>query len=480
MNMSVRRRCAVLAVGALVLALAWPAAATAQTGPTPPPQPQRSTIIYFFWGDGCPHCAAAKPVLEQLRQRYPGTEVRAYEVWNNTANQQLFGKIAWFYGFEPKAVPTIFIGAQHWVGYSDQTAPLLERAVAACAKNGCPDAGAGIVVPDPAQPVIGPVAPALEPTLPPTLIPTPVPVSILVVPLIGAINLETQSLALSTALIAFVDGVNPCSIWALTMLLAITLHTGSRRKIAVIGLVYISVTAFIYALFIAGLFTMFTVVSFVGWIQLAVAAVALFFGLVNVKDYFFYKQGLSLTIPEGRKPGLFKRMRGLVDASQSFGGLVGATVVLAAGVSLVEFSCTAGFPMLWTNLLVSQRVGPAVFLGLLLIYLVIYQLDELVIFFGAVVSLRASRLEEKHGRILKLAGGMLMLTLAIVMLVNPAAMNDIGNSIVIFGAAVAATLIVLLVHRRILPALGMRFGSEEKPLPPAGRRPERPAARHGH
>jgi len=62
----------------------------------------------------------------------------------------------------------------------------------------------------------------------------------------------------------------------------------------------------------------------------------------------------------------------------------------------------------------------------------IYQLDEMVIFFTAVYSLKASKLEEKHGRILKLIGGMLMLTLAGVMLINPALMNSLSSSLLIF------------------------------------------------
>jgi hypothetical protein len=230
--------------------------------------------------------------------------------------------------------------------------------------------------------------------------------------------------------------------------------------VLIIGLIFLTVTAGVYALFIAGLFTVFTVVSFVGWIQIVVALVALFFGLVTIKDYFWYKEGISFTISDDKKPGIYQRMRKLVDASQSFLGLAGATVVLAAGVSLVEFSCTAGFPVLWTNLLVSQKVSGLTFVLLLLLYLLIYQLDEMVIFFTAVYSLKASKLEEKHGRILKLIGGMLMLTLAGVMLINPALMNSLSSSLLIFGATLLATLLVLLVHRGILPKLGIRIGTE--------------------
>ena len=65
------------------------------------------------------------------------------------------------------------------------------------------------------------------------------------------------------------------------------------------------------------------------------------------------------------------------------------------------------------------------FVLLILLYMLIYQLDELIIFFSVVFTLKASKLEEKHGRILKLIGGTLMLTLAAVMLINPTLMNDI-------------------------------------------------------
>jgi len=86
----------------------------------------------------------------------------------------------------------------------------------------------------------------------------------------------------------------------------------------IIGLIFLNVTAGVYALFIVGLFTVFTVVNFVGWIQLVVALVSLFFALVNSKDYFSYKEGISFTISDSKKPGIYQRMRKLADASQTF------------------------------------------------------------------------------------------------------------------------------------------------------------------
>jgi len=468
------------------------------------PQSGGQTIIYFFWGEGCPHCAAAKPFLARLARTYPGVQVRDFEVWYNEANREPFIQMAAKFGFEPTGVPTIFIGQRYWIGFAER--PIgqeIEAYVASCALSGCPDAGAGVLTTTSVQPTStrtpaptlapptlmpGPTT-AAQPTAPPVVAQVPArqdlapaaagspaaaPLarnSVLDVPLIGPVDLATRSLALSTALIAFVDGFNPCSLWVLSVLLALTLHTGSRRKVFIIGLVFLTVTSLVYVLFIAGLFTMFTVIRFVGWIEVVVALVALFFGAVNIKDYFWYKEGISFTIADEKKPGLYRSMRGVLNAGDSLPGLIGATIVMSAGASLVEFSCTAGFPVLWTNLLAGQGVAVLTFVALVALYMLIYQLDELGIFLAAVFSLRASRLEEKHGRILKLIGGTLMLTLAVVMLVNPGLMSNIGSALAVFALAFGATCLILLVHRVILPRLGIRIGSEfaGKPTKLAGR-----------
>ncbi len=102
-------------------------------------------ILYFFWGDGCPHCAEAEPFLKDLVKKYPQMEVRAYEVWYNDDNQALFQKMGTAFGYTPNAVPGIFLGEQHWEGYTGGIGSEIESAVTACLQNGCKDAGAGVV-----------------------------------------------------------------------------------------------------------------------------------------------------------------------------------------------------------------------------------------------------------------------------------------------------------------------------------------------
>lgn len=413
-----------------------------------------SLALYVFWGEGCSHCEDAKPFLAELDNTYLSLRIRGFEIWYDEENASLFTQMADHYNIPAggRGTPTFFLGSRYWTGFSEAIGADIKATVDLCNQNSCADAGAGIMPGASGEPSVpGPVA---ENTA-----------DVIDIPLIGKIDLTKQSVWISTLLIAFVDGVNPCSIWVLTMLLAITLHSGSRKKVAIIGIVFLTVTAIIYALFIAGLFTVLSVMSFIGWVQVVVAVIALFFGLVNLKDYFWYKEGLSFTISDKEKPGLFQKMRKLMDASQSIWALIGATVVMAAGVSLVEFGCTAGFPVLWTNLLITQEVGTGLFIALLVLYMLIYQLDEMVIYFASVFTLKATRMEEKHGRILKLIGGSLMLVLAAVMLINPNWMNSLGKSLLIFAIAFALVGLILLLHRTILPAFGIWIGTEKRNKP---------------
>jgi hypothetical protein len=122
------------------------------------------------------------------------------------------------------------------------------------------------------------------------------------------------------------------------------------------------------------------------------------------------------------------------------------TVVLAVGVSILETPCTAGYPLLWANLLADHQVGLAAAAPLFLLYMVIFLADELVVFGAAVVAMRATKLEERAGRILRLVGGAVMIVLAATLIFAPHAMTSVAGSLVVFGVALGLVLGVLAVE----------------------------------
>ena len=164
-------------------------------------------------------------------------------------------------------------------------------------------------------------------------------------------------------------------------------------------------------------------------------------------------------------------MRSAVVNPRTIIGLIGSSAALAVGVSFIEFSCTAGFPFIWSNLMVANNVNQTNFILLLALYMAIYLIDELVIFAIAAVTMRASKMEEKHGRLLKLVSGVVMFILGLVMIVNPAIMNNINSSLIVFVSALLATWFIYMFHQKILPNFDIYIGTGFKKAKKKKRKP---------
>ena len=111
-------------------------------GNSSPTEPQlvddpNKVVVYFFWGDGCPHCTTQKPYLQQLEDTYPEVEVKRFETWKNPGNAKLFSDIAKAYGTSARGVPTTFIGDEFWVGFTPHMATEMENTVKYCIENAC-------------------------------------------------------------------------------------------------------------------------------------------------------------------------------------------------------------------------------------------------------------------------------------------------------------------------------------------------------
>jgi len=415
-----------------ILALASAPAWSAEDGAAP-------AEMHVFWGIGCPHCDNQKPFLRELEERYPDLRIREYEVMRERTHHPLFIALANAHGIEAGSVPTTFIGGQAWVGDSPQIRREIEAAVV--------ESLARVRLETPHVAGWAPDDPVTRPGTAPVGAPED-----FALPLIGRVDLGVQPIVVTTLLIAFIDGLNPCSLWVLTLLLGLVIHSGSRGRIALVGIAFLTTTALVYGAFIAGVFGVLNFVLYLNWVQWLVALFALTFGLVNIKDYFWFKTGPSFTIADSQKPGIYRGMRGLMDRRLTGLGLLFATVVMAAGIALVELPCTAGFPVVWSGIVADREVGGLAFVLLLGLYLLIYLLIELTVFLVALVTLRMGRFEETHGRVLKLVGGMIMVALALVLIVDPELMNDIGSTLLVFTGAILLALTVMVIHRRNVPA----------------------------
>ncbi len=397
---------------------------------------ENEVVLYFFKSEGCPYCAREEPFLEELEEDYPSLRVVDKEISNSQKNVELLKDMGEEYGRQIRGVPATFVGEDVWVGFSEEIANQIERKVESCKTESC------------VNPIVKLKGEEAAPET--TQENRNETISL---PFVGSVDLSSTSAFMSTALIAFVDGFNPCSLWVLTFLLGLLIYTKSRKKIIIVGLTFLTITAATYGLFILGLFSAFQYIGQLLWIRVLVAVIAFSFGLVNVKDYFWFKQGFSFTIPEKVKPKIADRFRSLTQKGRSLTALLGATVLMGLGITLAELPCTAGFPVVWTGILNTQGVSGSTFAVLFVLYMVIYLLDELLVFGTVSITLQSSKLQEEHGRVLKLVGGTLMLTLAGSFLFAPELMNSLTGTLIVFAAAIFGSLALIALREKVIPWL---------------------------
>jgi len=401
---------------------------------------ETETVLYFFKSKGCPYCAKEEPFLENLQEKYPSLTVVVKEISSSPETVELLKNMGQEYGREIRGVPATFLGENVWVGFTEEIGNEIEEGVRKCSDRGCTN---------PLVKLKGEEAVSDKPGNRKN--------ETIDVPFIGKVDLSSMSTYMSTAIIAFVDGFNPCSLWVLTFLLGLLIYTKSRRKIILVGLTFLGVTAAAYGLFILGLFSAFQYIGQLLWIRIVVAVIAFSFGLVNVKDYFWFKEGISFTIPDRFKPRIAEKFRNLIQKGRSLPALIGATFVMALGITLAELPCTAGFPVVWTGILNTQSVSRSTFTILFILYMIIYLMDELLVFGTVSITLQSSKLQEEHGRTLKLVGGTLMLTLAVSFLFSPELMTSLRGSLIVFGSAIASSTMLVLFRKLILPAFGIEI-----------------------
>ncbi len=374
---------------------------------------QNKVDLYLFYAKTCPHCRAERQFLSSIKNKYPKLVIHEFEVTTNKRNAILFTKMCEAYNTNPQGVPTTFIGDDYIIGFGQPTIKELEDKIKECTEVKCTNPGKRINLTGTEEKIIKekPIKTKENQT-------NTNKTNIVNIPLIGEIDISKIGLPLFTIILGGLDGFNPCAMWVLCFLLTLLLHAKSRKRMLLVGGIFVFTSAIVYFLFMAAWLNFFLLVGYVNILRMIIAIIAIIAGLINTKDFFFFKKGISLTIPESAKPKLFKRMRRLVYETFLPTMIVG-TIILAFTANTFELLCTAGFPAIYTRVLTLKNLPTLTYYSYLALYNIVYVIPLAVIVLIFVFTMGAHKFTEKQGRWLKLIGGLLMLMLGSILLIKP-------------------------------------------------------------
>lgn len=370
----------------LVLAVPCPAAMAADPD------------IEVFVREGCPHCAQAEGFLDELHREQPALRIEIRDVGSDPAAMERLKRLAQSRGETLVRVPAFDVRGQFIVGYSEQadTARLIRDALAGASSEtraaGALSCGAEAV------PSCAPGREAFS------------------VDVLGhAVSLDRVGLPLFTMVLGLLDGFNPCSMWVLLLMLSLLAPLNDRRRMFAVAGTFVAVQGIAYLVFLAAWLNLFLLVGLSRPSEIVIAALALVAGAINLKDFVSFGRGISLSIPAAAKPGIYDRLRRILQADNLAAALLG-TVVLGVLVQIVELMCTSGFPALFTRILTLRQLDTVSYYAYLLLYDLAYMLDDMIVLAIGVITLSQRRLQEREGRWLKLVSGLVMAGLGLYLL----------------------------------------------------------------
>jgi glutaredoxin len=364
-----------------------------------------------MWGHpACPHCRDAHAFLDGLRVRRPDLQIVEHDVTQSAESYEELRARTEQAGLDMVGLPSFVVRGRFLVGFdtADTTGLQLEALLA-------PSGPPSTVEHGPAH------APGSEtPRVPESRGATAE--GTVELPVFGRVSARELGLPVFTIAIGLVDGFNPCAMWVLLFLLSLLVNIKSRPRMLAIAGTFVLVSGLAYFAFMAAWLNVFTLVGLSRVVQVVLGVIALVIGVVNVKDFFAFEKGISFSIPEPAKPGIYARVRSIVRA-ESLGAAVAGATVLAVLVNVIELVCTAGLPALYTQVLVQQGVTTGERYGYLALYNVAYMLDDSIMVGIAVVTLGKRKLQERAGRWLKLLSGAVILLLGSLLIFAPQALS---------------------------------------------------------
>jgi cytochrome c biogenesis protein CcdA len=208
---------------------------------------------------------------------------------------------------------------------------------------------------------------------------------------------------------ALIDSINPCAIGVLVLLISTLLMLSeNKKKLLVTGLIYVTAVYITYFIAGLGLLTVIHKLQIGEAISVMVGFLVIFLGFVEIKDFFWYGKGFSLTIPARYVETIKKYSKDMTIAG---------AVILGVLVAAVELPCTGGPYLAITTILAEHFDWVAVWY--LVIYNFIFVLPLIVIvllaYFGT-AAVHINKWKEKYKKWMRLFTGLLLIALGVLLI----------------------------------------------------------------
>ena len=368
---------------------------------------EKTLRVYLFHQESCPHCKKEIQYLEELKNEYSNLDVVTYEVSQNVMNYNFMNRVIDKTGIVTNGqVPFTIIGTDYYIGFEDHVKKSIKDSidkflndknsidVIAKVKNGEDVSNIKYNVD---------------------------PKSTKVIPILGEIDAKKVSLPLVAIVIGAVDGFNPCAMWVLLFLIGMLFHMKDKKKMWILGITFLLTSAVMYLLIMAAWLKVALSFMTVVWLRIFIAIVALVACLFNLNSYIKEKKrkddGCEI-VDEKKRKKMFTKIKKITSEKKFILAIFGI-IALAISVNLVEIACSAGLPLIFTQILALNDLSTFEYVIYMLIYILFFLIDDIVVFVIAMLTLNIKGISSKYGKYSHLIGGIIMILIGILMIFKP-------------------------------------------------------------
>lgn len=335
--------------------------------------------IYAFVGEGCPHCHKEQEFLKDIEKKYAEkVNIFIYETWYDKNNLKIFEKVKKELNVSSTGVPFTVIGDKHYVGFSGSIKSLINNDINDYVqikkeKNN------------------------------------------MHLPILGDVDKKSVSIPIVAIVLGFVDGFNPCAMWVLLFLIGMLFNMQNRKKMWILGMTFLFISGLVYFISLLGISIVLSFTTVL--LKHLIALVVIFLGGFNLYKYFKTKQNTGCEIIDDKKRNkIFTRIKNIINNKSFFLAIIGM-IILATSVNIIELACSLGFPMIFAEILALNNIEGFTRIGYLLLYIIIYMLDDIVVFVIAMITLNLTGISTKYSKYSHLIGGVIMIIMGILLLI---------------------------------------------------------------
>lgn len=370
--------------------------------------------IYLFYSDTCPHCAKEKELLDEIVDKYDNVRLYKYEIGDED-NSKLLDEVASLYDTTVSGVPFTVIGDKVYKGFSYENSKVKFMGTVDYYSN------YGYV--DRVGEYIGGIElPSYQ------INDDDVEITNYIddyanyrieVPLLGVVETKNLTLPVISILIGLVDGFNPCAMWVLLFLISMLIGMKDKKKMIILGTTFLVSSALVYLLFMLAWLNVATLLLKVNFVRILIGIIALVGAIFNLIGYIRHRKDNGCDVIDDKKRNrIFERIKKFTHEKNFFLAILGV-ILLALSVNIVELACSAGLPVMFTQILSMNNLTIIQEMLYIALYMLFFLIDDLVIFFIAVRTMQITGVSTKYGKISKLVGGILLLLIGILLIFKP-------------------------------------------------------------